>query len=553
MIIRTVVLACSLLVLLASRAAPPAPDVTAAAALTEASGSRAHTTAELQDPAPQPPEPDELDLKALAVIEGVVQLFRQPQGEIWPGFSLAKQPFIVYRPGSWAILVGYLKDTSGFGPYPLDWPDLGHPVRFHRGQYEGLEGQLVFDFPLDDTTTVAVGLPEDVPSVPGLEGQPYEVCVFGYIVHECFHQYQYEAFGGIPWEREERYPILNAENTTLALLEMRALMGALRAIETEDSEECERQARTFVAVRTHRWKVSPPFVRSFEQGMELNEGTAKYVEVRSVGAMRNLKYHSDVPSDVPLPERFSLTAAGVTLMDFQGRLEEGTISPEDMPRNRVYPVGAAEGLLLDYFSVDWKEDAQLAGPDFEMASLLKERLGVSEQESEELLSEAMSSAGYDSLLAVTESRNQEYIAGFDRALADFNAMDGMPVRVSMKRSGVGRSRVSSAKKWLMSGGTLQLCSKYGLYSLSNDDLLFMIKDAALLEEDDWDGDVRTVTVKVTLEPEVEIDGEPVVLRPDRTYEFGTVHVTAGSLEIRASMPGTILQSDDGITVDLLQD
>jgi hypothetical protein len=123
----------------------------------------------------------------------------------------------------------------------------------------------------------------------------------------------------------------------------------------------------------------------------------------------------------------------------------------------------------------------------------------------------------------------------------------------MKRSGVGRSRVSSAKKWLMSDGTLQLCSKYGLYSLSNDDLLFMIKDAALLEEDDWDGDARTVTVKVLEEPEVEIDGEPVALQPDRMYEFGSIHVTAGSLELRASIPGTIVQSDDGMTVDLLRD
>jgi hypothetical protein len=62
-----------------------------------------------------------------------------------------------------------------------------------------------------------------------------------------------------------------------------------------------------------------------------------------------------------------------------------------------------------------------------------------------------------------------------------------------------------------------------------------------------------VTVKVVVEPAVEIDGGPVDLQPDMTYEFGNLRVTAGSMELRASIPGTILQSDDGMTVNLLPD
>lgn len=534
--------------LLAVCSAPPAAPDAAANPPHPASGSSLRILA-----APQPPAPDETDLKALDAIEGIVQLFRQPPGDIWPGFSLDDRPFIVYRPGRWALLVGYLSDTAGFGPYPLNWPHIGHPVRFHQGEYEGFEGQLFFDFPLDDTTTVAVGLPDDIPEMSGLEDMSYEAMAFGYIVHEAFHQYQYDAFGEIPWEREERYPILDAENNALALLEVRALMGALRALEAGDTAECERQTRTFVAVRTHRWNTSPPFVRKFEQGLELNEGTAKYVEVRALSAVKELQYHSDLPSRIPLPERLAnLTAEGLTLADFEGRLESAGIPPEDMPRNRIYAVGAAQGLLLDYFSVDWKESAQLAGPDFEMAWLLRERLGVDDDALESLLSEAMEASRFASVLADAESRIEKYVAGYKRAMAAFKKLDGTKVSISMKRSGVGRSRVSSERKWLMDDGTVQLCRKYDLYSLSNDDLLFMIKDSALLEKNDWEEDVRTVTVKVREEPAIEIDGEQLALVPNRRYSFDRIEVTGGPMEFRASVHGTVRYSKDGVTVDLLQ-
>jgi len=35
--------------------------------------------------------------------------------------------------------------------------------------------------------------------------------VLGFIVHEAFHQFQLEAFGEIPWEREARYLFLDVE------------------------------------------------------------------------------------------------------------------------------------------------------------------------------------------------------------------------------------------------------------------------------------------------------------------------------------------------------
>lgn len=496
--------------------------------------------------------PDEIDLKALQTIEGVVQLFRQFPDSIWPGFNLADRPFIVYRPGRWALLAGYIANVDGFGAYPVSWPDLGHPVRFYPGEHETLRGQLFFDFPLGDTTAVAIGLPENMPVSPQFEGAAYEASALGFIVHESFHQYQYDAFGEIPWEREERYPILDRHNTALAALEMRLLTNAVAAARGYDYDELVRQVRMYLAVRDERWSTSPPFVARFEQGLELLEGTAKYVEVSAVGMVGDLTYHSDVPSYSPLPEKLAgATPEGLVIADLEEGLRGGSVPPEDMPRNRVYAVGAAEGLLLDCLSIDWKEEAQLAGSQFTMSSALKAGLSVGEMDRALLVSEAGETGGLEAIIASTDALIADYVAGYEAERAAFESLKGLRVSVSMPRSGLARSRVTNERKWTTDEGSVQLCSDYDLYTLSSEDILLMLKNAAVLEENDWDAGLRTVTAIAPGEPKLVLDGEPAALEPGARRYFDSIELSAGDFDLRASLPGVAIYSREGaLTIDL---
>jgi len=166
--------------------------------------------------------PDEADLRVLQVCEGILRLFERSPSAVWPGYNLATRPLVVYRANRWALRLGDAAGDESFGPYPSDWPPLNHPSRLDLGPRKELSGQLVFDYPVGDSKAVAIGVPdpEDAARVPGVERLGYEASVFGYIVHEAFHQYQDQAFGEIPWGQEERYPILDLQNSALAGLEM---------------------------------------------------------------------------------------------------------------------------------------------------------------------------------------------------------------------------------------------------------------------------------------------------------------------------------------------
>lgn len=396
------------------------------------------------------------DYTALKICEGVIQLFKQFPDSVWPGYDLAKRPFIVYIPEKWVLLFNYSQETDDFTFYPKDWPDLGTQVLFHPGQYKDLAGQLVFDLPIDSVKVAAIPF----------TGKS-EVELFAFIVHEAFHQYQGSAFGEIPWEREEKYPIQDSQNTALAYLEMRLLMDALRASEKDQIRKCREYVKQFVAVRSYRWQNVDPFVAKYEQGQEINEGTAKYAELRSIALFKELEYKSSLAGlTSPLFEDFSsILMPEYLLADFQARITDSSVSPEDIPRNRIYPVGAAQGFLLDYFKINWKTKAQQAGYKFSFAQLLSEYLGVKKSQVEKLVNKAKKEYGYERVLVSTDKLIQEYLSGFNKELESFEGQPGYRIEIELNTNGLSRSRSSFAKDWVVDKGTRELRNHYNIYVL----------------------------------------------------------------------------------------
>ncbi len=484
------------------------------------------------------------DYLLLRICEGVVRLFEGRTDAVWPGYSLAEQPFLVYAPERWALLLNVADRVEGFGAGPEDWPDLGPGAQYHEGRYGALAGQLEFSLALGETTTVAIGFPDGFSE----RVEHPEVAAFSYIVHEAFHQYQRGAFGEIPWAREERYPISDLENGALAWLEMRVQQDALEAVLAGDRERCRLSAEAFVAVRRYRWDNGAPFIREYEQGKELQEGTAKYVELRCVELMRGVDYVSSLDGATsPLAGSFTDAAIPDLLhQELRERMGDTCLAPEDIPRNRIYAVAAVEGFLLDYFGIDWKALAQEAGPGFTYVELLGTRLGVDESAIAELVDRAKREYDYESILAATAEAAEEYRSAYARELEAFETQDGVRVELAVSSSNLSRSRVSRAKKWLMDDGRFLLCSDFRVYTLRGGDWTLELHEAGLLEINDWDAETKTVVLYDAGVDSVSFDGEPAAALAQGTRDFESFELAGDGFVLSGTHPGRFVAAGDTV-------
>jgi len=512
-----------------------------ALAAAEPSASTALATTQ-QAPPPELTGPDSL---ALGICEGVVQLFKQHPGALWPGYDLGATPFIYYMPGKWALLLNHSERVYGFEPYPEEWPKIGTDALLHVGAYENLEGQIAFDLAIGDAQVAAV---------PFMEGKPL-VDQFAFLVHENFHQYQYHHFGEIPWEREELYPIDDRENTALAYVEMRLLTDALEAAKANDTGRCTARVKEFVAVRDHRWQRSDPFVARLEQGQELEEGTAKYVETKGVDLFARLEYSSVLGDRASALDEglASINVYDYLLDEFRQRTKGNSVSPEDMPRNRIYPVACAQAILLDYFGIDWKTKAQEAGPAFTFAGVFEDPLGVEKSDFPGLLKSARDAYGYSTILAATDALLRDYEVGYAAELKTFEGQKGHRFEIEMSSQNLKRSRSSTATKWLVERGSTELRSHFDVYSLesaSDQTFLLQVHDTGVLERNDWGAMTKKIVFFVPELAPVVVGGAELA-KTSAPVEFESLEIAGEKMTFRCSKRGTIEKTDGRIVITLL--
>jgi hypothetical protein len=484
------------------------------------------------------------DTLALAICEGVVELFKQHPGELWPGYDLAKTPFIYYMPGKWALLLNVTEPVTAFERYPEEWPRIGTDALVHIGPYENLDGQIAFDVPVGDLQVAAVPFEKDRATVERV----------AFVLHENFHQYQYQNFGEIPWQREELYPIDDRENTALAFVEMRLLMSAIEAAKANDPARCTERFKEFIAVRSDRWNRSDPFVERFEQGQELEEGTAKYVETKGIDLFAWLEYKSAVTPDSAsiVREIPAVNVYDYLLDEFRRRMSGNSISPEDMPRNRIYPVACAQALVLDFVGIEWKTKAQQAGAQFTFAGLFEEYLEIERIEFPALLQEAKDACGYGKVLAATDALLRDYQAGYAAELKAFEEQGGYRLEIDMSAQNLRRSRSSAARKWLVDRGATELRNHFDVYSLesaTDETFLLQVKDTGVLERNVWAAKTKTVAFFVEKEPSVAVDGVELDIK-DGSAAFQTLEITGDNVKLDCVRPGTIAKTGKTIVVTL---
>lgn len=488
---------------------------------------------------------DSADRISLKVCDGLLTVFKSKAEDIWPGYNLAQRPLLLYRPEKWALLLNPHGDVDGFTKPPQNWPNLKHDLRFHLGRYDDLVGQLSFDVRVGANRMAAVPVADAYVQ----QGEPV-MALFAFVVHEAFHQYQNEIFREADSLSEERYPIQDRDNTGLAFFEMQLLKEALEAREAGRRGETESCLRNFVAVRDARWRRNE-FVRSFEQHEELYEGTAKYVEVKSLSLMKDLEYDSALKSNSgSLAKDFRAAAfPGYLLSDFSGRITNGSVSPSDMPRNRIYPVGAALGFLLDDIDPDWKKTVQARANEVSLQGLLRNRLGLDEGALPGLLAKVKIAYRYDEARKAADRLVTAYEKSFQGELAAFQAQGGHRIQIKLNAEKLSRSRSTGTSRWTVDGGRRSLCRRYNIYTLRSADLRLTLHDAGVLEEQDWDAKTKTVTFFVPRVPTVLVDGATVNLAPPSEVQFQNCEFRGDLVEFSALRPGSIRVEPNSVQID----
>ncbi len=491
------------------------------------------------------------ELAVLEASEAVIRLFSQNPGAVWPGYDLSRQPFIVYIPEKWALLLNAPegKVIEGFSTLPPGWPDLGTPALYHVGRYKDLIGQLAFAFPVADFEVAAIGIPEGL--MP--EETSPNVDLISFIVHENFHEFQDKHFGEIPWQREERYPILDAGNTALAYLEMAILKDALGPVYDRDAARIEEAARRFTAVRRERWNNGPSFVRKYEQGQEIREGTAQYVQMRCADLLKDLDHRSSAGGRRMRGASGEFSPLAIRQMDFETRMKGNTIEPDDMIRNRIYPVGATLGLLADALAVDWKGAAQKAGTDFSFCEILGTALppDAHGRSGPAIVEEAKRFYGYEAILAATNEAIAAYKQGFRQALETFESQPGIRIEIGFPYRSLSRSRVNAGRKWVINDGAMTLGLRFRAFTLKNDDLAVETRDNGVLENDDWSGKKKRAAFFVSEISSLTVDGAAASLEPSPSRDFKTLELLGPNFSIRVKIPGTIVVSGRAVTVSLI--
>ena len=261
---------------------------------------------------------------------------------VWPGFWPEHSSFILAREGSAVLLVAYDEPGSDFvGLPPLERYPLLDSIAFRKVSPTGLnavdEGTYDREYRTGDVLTTAVAL-KDTPR------KTVET-----LLHEAFHDYQSWARGGRTLADSV---FLEHEYNVLAELE-RAILG--RAILETHTPRLRALLTDYLRVRRFR-DARFAAVADWERGIELSEGTAHYVG--RVGG--SLIAEGDVDLLGEVRERLSRPLVIEESIRFVGRADRQELADAGARmkwahRFRIYPTGAALGLILDRLESGWKE------------------------------------------------------------------------------------------------------------------------------------------------------------------------------------------------------
>jgi hypothetical protein len=342
-----------------------------------------------------------VDPASLLLWKEAVDLVSSHEAEIWPGYRLAEIPALVTHPKVGEILIRHPKPPPGFSP--LEAARL--PESLRNEPFWIRVGTTVFTVP-QETSTDLGGFKTLVVSDRKAFDVPEDFWCLGTVVHEGFHAWAALKMKLAPSNEMDLadFPDLDAEVNAHLELEGIALEGAVRA---EASDEVEERAMLFLAERLRRRARMPANTIAWEDGNELNEGLATYVEWRAYDLWAKQGVGAPLLAALPaLAKGEEFAQRGEQVLLKLRNLARGTMKMNGsefgpaVVRFRGYEFGAAIARVVDRMSRDWREQVARGS---KLTDLLRLALGDPSEKELAERADAMEKEGNFPLLVTQKS------------------------------------------------------------------------------------------------------------------------------------------------------
>ncbi|MBZ0315185.1 MAG: hypothetical protein K8L91_02110 [Anaerolineae bacterium] len=298
-----------------------------------------------------------LELAQIAEIRHVLTTYA---ADVWPGWETHLPPLLI-RKGDFDYLIGHPDPPAEFEAV-LDLQLDGEPVWRMDGHLT--PAPVATAWPVGDVWAATTPVRDEFQAaVDDLLGEGVvvldDVAFIRAVVHEAFHAYQMNAYGGpehlpefaltgdLAWldtlTDEERLAL-----DTALVAEGQALNEAL----SEDATEAEIHAAIdmFLSLRAERRANLPDEATAFERSVEWTEGAARYSDTRLMLLAGSADY---VPSHEAAAVELAYPSSAAVWAHFRAQLADVLTIPGGY-RDRFYVLGAAQLFILDRLTNDWQ-------------------------------------------------------------------------------------------------------------------------------------------------------------------------------------------------------
>ncbi len=392
-----------------------------------------------------------VDPRLIAEAAEVWAVIAGPKNPVWPGWDASTTPILFYLPGEQDVLINHPHPPPGFAPYagPVRFPGgaiaVGGPptIIAADGQntsrdIEGVRTLVVADALSNLRQDVRSLLADPRPNPEKAESleysqlatDPYHQLML--IAHEAFHVFQRRVAPakGANEMLLTRYPVLSVENNVGFAQEGAALAAALRA---DSGPAFSAAVLQWFALRQQRRSRLPAAAVEYEDGVEFNEGLAKYAEYGLLEAL---------PGRRPSPEMWwiegfhgygDLAPLRAALVDQMLRHMRGDVAVNNDPygtaplRLRLYFSGMAVAVVLDRLSPTWK--TRVIEPRTSLTSLVAEALAPRPDDLPRAVEAARREPDYEALVAAKTRLAEAGRARIDSVLAQIERGEGTGIIV----------------------------------------------------------------------------------------------------------------------------
>lgn len=342
------------------------------------------------------PLPSSQELAAVKDLAQTLDFLQSEKGkEVWEGYNLSSSPLVISFENHHLYAFNLQSNNPAWQTitvagkavkYSAEDPWGASKVQMHPSF--DIDGQTAFVYHFDLFQQGPSFLPLII------------------LVHECFHQYQFDHFFMDKTALEGYKDHLNADNLSLMQLEELLLVDFLKPGKTFNIEKL----KDFVAVNIVRQEMLQQASLLWERNQQRMEGLADYVSIKTFAVSGILNQFND---------RLHL------LFTMQMSATDDNVSDRAIKR-RHYGIGATLGYALDHLQIaDWKKQVEQQNKGLD--ELIQKAVNLSHTEVVERVKQIKEAYHFNDIKNKVTSTLHQYQNEIATDLKAYQEMEGVEV------------------------------------------------------------------------------------------------------------------------------